>query len=160
MLKVFTSLLFMCIFVSVGLTQSLQNQVIAGAGGSFISINTLDFTLGEPIIDLYKQTSTLHQGFHQVIVSKLTTSVNDAEEEVQIKIYPNPTSQWLNVSSSTDLTDATVIINPIDGQIIYRKKIIGSFHSIDIKDLSVGTYILQLIKGGQVTSYKFIKTNF
>ncbi|MBK8517037.1 MAG: hypothetical protein IPL55_12375 [Saprospiraceae bacterium] len=41
-------------FIPLLSAQSIQNQVIVSAGGSNVAINSLDWTLGEPLMEYFK----------------------------------------------------------------------------------------------------------
>jgi len=72
-----------------------------------------------------------------------------------LKIYPNPSSDFLNVSIA-DLDKIEIFDTT-------GKRIISKFSSqenqtiIDIQKLAKGNYILQITKGNQTESLKFIK---
>ncbi|MFT5745430.1 MAG: hypothetical protein ACI920_000796 [Saprospiraceae bacterium] len=79
--------------------------------------------------------------------------------ESQISVYPNPTSQKLQVkllNQDTKLFD--VEIYNFAGQ---KLKAIKAYHSlewIDVQDLNTGTYGLRLIDKKKIYTTKFVKT--
>lgn len=85
----------------------------------------------------------------------ITTLSNDTFVKDQIKLYPNPSSDFLNISI-IDLDQ--VLIFDVLGKEIQPKFLTQENETqIDIQHLAKGNYILQISKKNQIESFKFIK---
>ena len=80
-----------------------------------------------------------------------TTSIETYDENAKIFIYPNPTSDKLNMSSETE-QQVLVSIFSLNGQKLMQQRMSTS-ESIDVSSLSKGIYIIKINE----TSYKFSK---
>ncbi len=70
-----------------------------------------------------------------------TVSVLD-EIIKSVKVYPNPCSYYINISSPEIIKDLT--ITDMQGKIIIQKKNCGTKTNIDISELDTGNYIVSL----------------
>ena len=80
-----------------------------------------------------------------------TSSIETYDENAKIFIYPNPTSDKLNMSSETE-QQVTVSIFSLNGQRLMQQQMSTS-ESIDVSSLAKGFYIIKINE----TSYKFSK---
>ena len=77
--------------------------------------------------------------------------------EAQVKAYPNPTSNILNVQCSDDVEGEVIIrLYDMGGNMVYTEKTAmtaGSIKAIDINALPAGMYVLEVEhKGAKITS--------
>jgi len=77
--------------------------------------------------------------------------------ENQLKIYPNPVSQILNIESNSRNNISYVDIFDIRGIRLNRIIVGMEQKSIDISGLPKGIYVIQVHSGKDVSSKKFIK---
>ena len=71
--------------------------------------------------------------------------------EIDISVFPNPSSYQLNIKMNTIMQDAELKLTALDGRIVIHEIINGNT-SLDLSDLSKGTYILNIItEKGQVS---------
>jgi hypothetical protein len=82
--------------------------------------------------------------------------------EHQVQIFPNPADKYVNLKfSGEDSADFTIIIQALNGQIVFTKNIESksSFtENIDLSSLSSGIYLLQLTtKDAQIVRQIIIK---
>lgn len=86
---------------------------------------------------------------------------NEAEvspKELDIKIYPNPTSSILNINTNTDLSTFTVKIFDLIGRQVVPQNIVNSNSiQINISDLPNGTYIVTIESNDQKINKRIIK---
>lgn len=83
-----------------------------------------------------------------------TLGLPDAEL-ANLKIYPNPVSDQLNMETSIDLTDRIATVFDINGKRILNSKLTSN--SLNVSKLQSGVYLLQLETEGKVMTKKFIK---
>ena len=80
-----------------------------------------------------------------------TASVDD-QNQLDISIYPNPTSDMVYIDGN--YSQLKVVVYDILGKQVKNKPITNS---IDISQLEKGVYILQLSDGAKVTTKRIIK---
>jgi hypothetical protein len=83
-----------------------------------------------------------------------TVGINSLEQKTNMSIYPNPTNDYLSISTSTK---SEIEISNIEGQIIKRLKIKDNKTDIDISDFSSGVYIIRVQTDRGIMTKKFIK---
>ncbi len=141
-------------------TGNLQAQkVISANGGTATAAGTeVSWTIGEPITATVSDgTTTLTQGFHQ---AKLTvTVVNEIQiTGVEIKVYPNPTSDYVTVHFSKEVEKPTYRLFDLSGRLIEQKSIETTDAKIDMTGYAGGSYVLKLNSGQQpLQTFKIIK---
>jgi hypothetical protein len=141
-------------------SQSLTPTVIASAGSYYESTNLkLSYTLGEIAVTTLSTTNLiLTQGFQQPTL--IISSVNDPDEfDWSIIAYPNPVSDYLNVSFNfMDKQDIIIELSDITGRKVFLEKynnLIGKEEkSISFSNLKSGIYILNIYN----TEKTFLKT--
>lgn len=77
----------------------------------------------------------------------------EAHSNSSIRIYPNPASDFLNISSEKEILNAEIM--NIGGQLV--KTVSGHFNSVDISDLSDGFYFVKVYTESGTETLKFIK---
>lgn len=88
-------------------------------------------------------------------VTTLGTQVNSFEKT--ISLYPNPTSNILNIENSTDSIISVVSIYSISGSLIKEVKSVINIESIPVSELQTGIYFVKLQVNDEVQNYKFVK---
>lgn len=74
-----------------------------------------------------------------------------------IKLYPNPTSNVLNIENGTNQTISNVSIYSISGALIKETNSTNSIESISVSDLQSGIYFVKIQINDEVKNFKFIK---
>lgn len=72
-----------------------------------------------------------------------------------ISVYPNPTSKYINITSSASIYGAEVY--SINGALLLSEKNPSAVSQIDISSLKVGMYILKVATEKGTSTYKVIK---
>lgn len=85
----------------------------------------------------------------------LATSNKTITQNTDIKIYPNPATDFIKISSNNDIT-AYRIINT-KGQICRQNKTKSNFISINVSNINKGVYFLNIITKTSSKTYKFVK---
>lgn len=70
------------------------------------------------------------------------------QNDQQLKVYPNPASNILNISLPATYPNAVVSIFSLAGQMVYSEQFTGN--SMDISRLANGSYIVRVVANGQV----------
>lgn len=88
--------------------------------------------------------------------SKSTTTVKLPDPEPEISVFPNPTTDILNIRVSSS-TQKIINIYSITGENIYSKKINNLQENIDISSIPSGVYFLNITSGTTNFYKKIIK---
>lgn len=169
---------FAC-FSESNFAQGVEREVVATAG-DYYAVRTagLSWTLGEVMVENYSKNryASLSQGFHQKATrgrvsffSFLSSFFNakavqesneidvDIDEEVSSRVYPNPTSDYVNIDLSDAWeSDVIVVVYDMFGRIVYEETMNDiKTTQIDMSALSNGFYILQI----KSEKLNIIKTN-
>lgn len=133
---------------------------------AFSYIEGIGFVEGFVIVDIgFERSSELEcvgKNFNQSLYPDSTyncifaTSLNDIQRENSLRIYPNPSSDFLRIHS----TIAIMSIEIIDmlGHVVYTKSTNGSEALIPINELSNGIYSARILQSdGGVLVRKFVK---
>ncbi len=159
MMRITTIITMLC-WVGFLQAQDITSHVI-NSSGTFHTENefNLYFSIGESF-STEQMGNELHvlQGFIQFIESPMGSSSNDIEALVDVKIYPNPSSDVLNINLG-DNQKSFHMVNIIDvqGRMIDQNQVLSSEIEIDVRDLNAGTYFLQFQLKEGVRNFKFIK---
>ncbi len=87
-------------------------------------------------------------------------SVLGLSKEVQLDfaIYPNPSTDNLNIQLPTGISKAEVKLFDLTGKLLKSINITSAKNEIDVKNLSAGMYLLKMNADGKTGLQRFIKT--
>jgi hypothetical protein len=139
-----SSLILLVHSLNICSSQSLTPEVISSTGAFFSNgTNQLSWTLGEPVIHTESAGNyTLTQGFHQTLLS--ANPVNFIGD-YDIKVFPNPTRELLQISIDSAPDDFQFDLYDIVGRKI-KNSIINQSNitQISLAELSAGNYLLKI----------------
>lgn len=138
------TLLIVHIFVFAVFSVSAQEVVSSAGETQKISGIEISWTIGEPVIETISSGSTvLTQGFHQ---SGLTVTAIDELpfSDFELKVYPNPTSGFVNVQFNKLVENTNYLVFDSNGKMIDNGMINSTNTSLDFKKFASGSYILKL----------------
>lgn len=75
----------------------------------------------------------------------------------EIKLYPNPTSDILNIENETNQLISNVSIYSISGALVKDINSNSSIESISVSDLQSGIYFVKLQINDEIRNFKFVK---
>jgi len=159
------SLFFKISFISMiwflGSTiQARAQQATASSGGQLEgSTRQISFTVGEAAIKtLQGQNLMLTQGFQQPRL--WVTALNEVKGlAFKIRAYPNPTSDYLKLSTEKPLPSGTVFqLFDINGRQISENQPQALLTEIAMQQVVPGTYLLKVVNKQNVyQTFKIIK---
>jgi hypothetical protein len=139
--------------------QSVSTDLISSSGESFSEAGyQLDWSVGECVTATFSNTDyMLMQGFHQG--TWIITAVRDFKKEMLVSVFPNPTSDFINLKFENPYSDKMqYVITDISGTVIGKNNINTSVQSINVSNLTAGTYFLTISENSKlIKSYKIIK---
>jgi hypothetical protein len=151
-------LLFLFLITAAGYSQSISKQVIGAAGKTQTAGNSkLSWTLGEPVVGLMTAGGKQLSNGYYPARNLQALSVEDIDMDVQIKLYPNPTSQALYVSHP-ELNSFGITIFDLNGKQVYAGTI-NKEEPLDVSNYTQGMYLVTIENkaANKKNTYKIIK---
>lgn len=148
----------MLIINNLAQSQTISKQVI-GASGKTLSNSNLkvSYTVGEPVVGLMTAGGNqLGNGYYPAMDLQ-ALSIDDVSLNVEIKVYPNPTSQSLYVSHP-EYNLFSILIADINGKQIYAGTIEKEV-PLDVSSYTQGMYLITIEnkESNKKNTYKIIK---
>lgn len=85
-----------------------------------------------------------------------TANIEDFNNSIIITIYPNPTSDYINIQTNSTIKE--VKIYDLNGRLKSEKTFNSENYNVDIRDLSSGFYLLQVYdENERITTKKILK---
>ena len=88
-------------------------------------------------------------------ITSITSVTDFTKEQITANVYPNPTSNFLNIELANNDPCLIRLIN-LNGSIIYQKKVQNSKHIIDVHSLTKGSYLLNIQTSTNLLTKKII----
>lgn len=145
-------------FSSLSFSQSISKQVVGTSGKTLTNSNLkVSYTVGEPVVGLMTAGGNqLGNGYYPAL-NLQALSIEDNVLDVQLRVYPNPTSQSLYVSH-TDTTSFGISIVDLNGKLLYSGTI-NKEEPLDVSNYTLGMYLVTV--ESEIThkknTYKIIK---
>lgn len=94
--------------------------------------------------------------------SKTLDNKNNINNEIQIRVYPTPVKDMLNVSVNAlqreeDTGRAEYTLYNLSGQVLQKGYIDGGSVGINMSDYPNSVYVLRVVCGGENKVYKVVK---
>ena len=134
-------------------------EVVATQGDSYSNASgNIDFTIGEVIINTGTDGSNdLTQGFHQTNWNFV--GLEDHSPSYEATIYPNPTSEVLNIKTST-FENVTYTLYDAQGKLVMQDILSAEQTPIQVSQLAPGNYSIILNNETQnLKTFKLVKTH-
>jgi hypothetical protein len=133
-------------------------EVISTQGDSYTNgSNTIDFTVGEPIIETVSDgNNDLTQGFHQTLLT--ITGIEDLDVNFIVNLFPNPTADEVNITVEK-FEGLSYHLFDIAGKLLKEQMITAKATKIVVENYPKGTYLLTLshAENKKIKSYRIIK---
>ncbi len=155
-------IIFVGLFLTnLAISQTASPELVSSAGESFYnSTYQLDWSVGECITATHtKDEIVITQGFHQDRYIITTAIENLQNIEINISIYPNPTTEFINIRIESSKTESLqYILTDISGKILQCKKAENNIEQIDFSTFTSGIYFLTVKQENQIiNSFKIMK---
>lgn len=79
------------------------------------------------------------------------------EQQLDFALFPNPSSDNINVQLPTGVNKATLSVFDISGRRIKEVSIVSNSRQVNITDLTTGIYVLKITADGKIGTKQFIK---
>lgn len=157
----FLTVISLSVLPFFGMAQSITPEVIASAGEHYDNGSVqLSWTLGEVMIDTYDNGNNIvTQGFHQTQLT--VTSIERELVDIEMNVYPNPTSEFLNIELGRNDKDIDLQLYDMSGKLIH-KDVINAYDTkyvLPMQSVATGKYLVQMqSEDGKVnTTHQVVK---
>ena len=151
-------LVIVLLVTTIGYSQTISKQVIGAAGKTQSNSNLkVSWTAGEPVVGLMTAgNNQLGNGYYPAL-NLQALSVEDSVLDVQLKVYPNPTSQSLYVSHP-EMNSFRITIVDLNGKQLYSGSI-NKDEPLDVSKYTQGMYMVTIenTSTNKKNTYKIIK---
>ena len=157
----------LCVLLLSGLgLAGLQAQVAVPAAGGNASGSggTGSYTVGQVVYGSSTGTNgSVAQGVQQAYVITVFTGVDNAGIELSYKVYPNPTTDNLNLKLiNFEKSTYSYQLFDVSGKMLESKTIVAEETSISMQALTGGNYLLKIVEtkpgaAKELKSFKIIK---
>ena len=143
---------------SISYSQSISKQVLSSAGSTQSNSSLkVNWSIGEPVVGLMTAGSNqLGNGYYPALDLQ-ALSVEDNVLDVQLRVYPNPTSQSLYVTHP-DMSSFGITIVDLNGKQLYSGTI-NKEEPLDVSNYTQGMYLVTVEnkETNKKNTYKIIK---
>ncbi|MES2778924.1 MAG: T9SS type A sorting domain-containing protein [Bacteroidota bacterium] len=97
--------------------------------------------------------------FNKTKLTPSTGVLTLGEDVKNVSVYPNPTSNVLNVLFEANSANSTVVITDITGKQVYSQQVESSSftnHSVDVSNFTKGIYFLSVVNGNSRSVQKVV----
>ena len=158
MKRLFLTVVFGIAFFSA-IAQTASPELVSSAGESFKNTGyQLDWSIGECVTATHSSGSyVITQGFHQNFYE--ITTVKDLAKDINITVYPNPTTNFLTVNLEASARPLSVLtITDINGKILQHSEVTNDQEQLDFSNYANGIYFLDVKQNNQlIKSFRIIK---
>jgi hypothetical protein len=146
-----------CFILNFSFAQSVVPEVVSTSGTSYNNGSSqIDWTLGETVTSTYTGSDMLTQGFHQPNLT--ITSLNDSETECSVAIFPNPSTDFVQLQFKDPKEIFVVELFTVDGKLLESKQT-SSALKLDMMNYKAGTYLLSVKnKSAKSKSFRIVKS--
>ena len=111
-----------------------------------------------PTLDNASAATITFEGYsaEAVAVSNLLSTDEESLNDVSVKLFPNPASDILNITSNVEQFNAVSIVD-LNGRLIKSFEVNSNEVNANIQDLKPGLYIVNISNDENTVSKKFIK---
>lgn len=143
---------------------TLQAQVSLGSSGGGVSDanGALYFTLGQVVYNTsVNDSGSIIHGVHQPYGISVETGLEEAEINLNISVYPNPTTHHLTLRvDNYEHQKLSFELYTSAGKLVEVNEFINSEILIDMSELSPSIYFLKTIfDEKEIKTFKIIKNN-
>ena len=143
---------------SISFSQRISKQIIGSAGTTQSNLNLkVSWTIGEPIVGLMTAGGNqLGNGYYPTL-NLQALSEEDNVLDVQLRVFPNPTTQSIYVMHP-DMNSFGITIVDLNGKQLYSGNI-NKDRPLDVSNFTKGMYLVTIEnrETNKKTTYKIIK---
>ena len=135
-----------------------QNNTVSAGGDATGTNGSSNYSVGQLLNNTNTGTNgSVTEGVQQPFNISILTSLNEFNQGIELSIYPNPTTNILNLEVKEN-KNLSFQLYDIQGTLLNADKVRNSITNISMENLSIGTYLLKLSNKNQVIqTFEIIK---
>jgi hypothetical protein len=146
--------LLFCILVSLSYISTGQQGIVSAGGDATGSGGSISYSVGQVV---YSNNNFVNEGVQQPY-EIFIISVDDSFLDVQLNLFPNPTSQELFIEMKNFREGISADVFDADGSLIDTIRLLSDRTSIQVKDWAAATYFVRLTdEAGRSAGYHVVK---
>lgn len=124
--------------------QTLSPTLLASAAdhGMLSGFGSLDWSVGEIMVEKFENGDVLTQGFHQVFVIVTSEEIEPQAHAFSMELFPNPTTGRLHIRSERGVK--TRVFNLL-GELISSTSAFDFNPELDLSSLPDGMYLIEVV---------------
>lgn len=134
---------------------------VKGPGGSisFSAGEIATQNVADRAIDVVHITESFNEGVQQPVTSDDDVLKIEEPLAVELKIYPNPTTESVVIECSESSSELTYTLYSPEGRVLMQGKYLEGSTELDLRSYAIGNYMLQVAdqNNKQSNLYKIIK---
>jgi hypothetical protein len=149
-------IIIVSLIYSVGI-YSQENSTTSGGEGTGTG-GTVSYSIGQIVYNTHSGINgNISQGLQQVYEVSSTVDLNDDAINLEIKLYPNPTTNYLTLEVSNS-KKISYELSDMQGKVIENKKVKEKNTTIRMETLPNSIYLLKITEEDQsLKTFKIIK---
>jgi len=153
--KTITSVAFL--LLGLGGLQAQESPTATG-GEATGTGGTASYSVGQVVYTTATGTNgSVAQGVQQPFVISVTTGINETSINLEMNVYPNPTTDYLTLKVEKT-KGLTFQLYDLQGKVITNKKVNSATTTVAMENLPTATYFLNVVKNNQIVkTFKIIK---
>ncbi|MBO9201536.1 MULTISPECIES: T9SS type A sorting domain-containing protein [Niastella] len=137
-------------------TNGIDFQEAGRVAGSEYSSSDKHYSFSEPVISQQKLYYRLKQTDKDGAYSYSKIVTLQTEEQTKVSLQPNPVQNLVRIQLPDSRQNATLTIYNASGILMHRQ-VISNWQSVNVQQLSTGTYYLQVQQNNKMYNLKMVK---
>jgi hypothetical protein len=146
-------------FLLLGLGGLHAQESINGSGGEATGTGgTASYSVGQIVYTTATGSNgSVAQGVQQPYEIQVVTGVNETSINLEMSVYPNPTTNYLTLLTESSKNLSFQLID-LQGKVIESKNVVNNSTNITLEGQPAATYFLNVTKNNQIVkTFKVIK---
>ena len=145
---------------NLAISQTAAPELVSSSGDSFSNTTyQLNWSIGECVTATHSAGNyVITQGFHQN--TYVITSVKDLRGDINMFVFPNPTTDLVTIDfpTSEGHGNVKIIVTDFSGKALHTYNFAGDIEQINFSNYVAGTYFITIKENNQlIKSFKIIK---
>lgn len=119
-------------------------------------VDSLTFTLSSTDVGQFGMNTPAFFCVDNIFAPNPITRIENQYAEVNVQIYPNPTSDFIYISCENNVINDCLIYS-VDGQLLMDKSVGKASEKLNIQALSPGTYVVKIATSDYTISKLIVK---
>jgi hypothetical protein len=146
-------------FLLLGLEGLQAQETVPATGGDATGAGgSSSYTVGQVVYTTNTGSNgSVAQGVQQPYEISVTTGVNETTINLELSVYPNPTTDYLTLKAEKT-EGLSYQLYDLQGKVIASKTVNGTSTNISLEEQPTATYFLNVVNNNQIVkTFKVIK---